>query len=253
MLSTYSCTPLNIVGASYKTPDSFIPYSNCIKIESNNDSLFANEIASVLQLFQDSVEIKLHHKFKNVPMVFICNSKNTYCKYTEQKYIGPRASVNTNGIFISPRLKESPYWSGIIYHEYVHSLMFQYLGSIGYFKIPIWFHEGLATLVSNGGGSGDISDTAAFREILKGKHFYPYDNFLISFLFNNHLPSAWIAYRQYMVFTEYIKKSNPVAFNAIVQSIFEKKSFSKSYNVAYGKNVDALWNTFVNSLKNKEL
>lgn len=77
--------------------------------------------------------------------------------------------------------------------------MFQYLGTNRYFTIALWFHEGVAAFVSDGGGSGDITYSIAIEEILKGNHFYPHSGFIKSYLDDTSLP-PWVEYRQYMLF-----------------------------------------------------
>lgn len=246
LLFTSSCSAIKEVSASFKMPKGFYAYNKNIQIETINEESFAKDIQNILPSLVDSIETKLNCKFR--PTIFICSTNESFCKYSGAKIPGPRAKVTAKGFFISPRLKGSKDWYDIVYHELVHTVMFQYLGAWHYFTIPLWFHEGLATYISNGGGSGDIVDSVAIQAILKGKHFYPYASFIRSYLSNNHL-SPWIEYRQYMLFVKYLNEGKEDNFKNLLNSIYRKKSFSKSIKTSYGVTVPELWNKFLDKLK----
>ena len=246
-----SCSAIKEGFASTKTPKGFTLFDTNINIESKSEEQFAGEIQRIFPSLIDSIEMKLNSKFKYIPTLFICNTNESFCKWSGAKLPGPRAKVTAKGFFISPRLQGKNDWSEIIYHELVHTLMFQYLGMYQYYTIPIWFHEGLATFVSNGGGTGDISDSVAIDEILKGNHFYPHSGFIKSYFNNNHL-APWIEYRQYMLFVNFMRDNKEREFNELLQAILAKNSFSKSYKVAYGKNTNDIWNQFIEHIKSRK-
>ncbi|MBN2727767.1 MAG: hypothetical protein JXR53_00930 [Bacteroidales bacterium] len=247
-LCMFSCSAIKEGIASSRNPKGFVSYNANIQIESKNDEQFAGEIQKIYPKLIDSIENKLNSKFKSTPVVFICSTNESFCKCTGAKFPGPRAKVTAQGIFISPRLHGSIDWFDIFYHELVHSIMFQKLGSHSYYTIPIWFHEGLATFVSNGGGSGNITDSIAINEILKGNHFYPHASFIRSYLSKPKL-APWIEYRQYMLFVKFLNNNSKPEFDKLIQSILEKKHFSKSITDAYGKNIHTLWSLFLENLK----
>jgi hypothetical protein len=243
-----SCSTIKEVCALYKEPNGFISFNESIQIESKKEEQFAKDIQNILPLLVDSIELKLDCKFK--PTIFICSTNESFCKYSGAKFPGPRAKVTAKGFYISPRLQGAKDWCDISYHELVHVAMYQYLGAWHYFTIPLWFHEGIATFVSNGGGSGDICDSAAIYEILKGNHFYPYASFIRSYLNNDHL-SPWMEYRQYMLFVKFLKDGKEEKFKNLLNSIYSKKSFAKSINASYGVKLPILWDEFINELKKK--
>jgi hypothetical protein len=243
-----SCSAIKEGVASTITPKGFISFDKNINIESKEEEQFAGEIQKRFPSLIDSIEMKLNSKFKRTPTLYICNTNESFCKWSGAKFPGPRCQVTVKGLFISPRLQGKNDWTDIIYHELVHTLMFQYLGMYHYYTIPVWFHEGLATSVSNGGGTGDITDSAAIDEILKGKHFYPHSGFIKSYLNNTHL-APWVRYRQYMLFVKFLENENKMEFNELLNSILDKESFSKSYKNSYGVNINELWKKFTEQIK----
>lgn len=247
----FSCAAVKEGVASTRTPMGFISFDTNIHIESKSEEQFAGEIQKLFPSLMDSIETRLNSKFKRIPTFYICSTNESFCKWSGARFPGPRAKVTAKGLFISPRLQGKNDWSEIIYHELVHTLMFQYLGAHHYYTIPIWFHEGLATLISNGGGTGDITDSTAINEILKGNHFYPHLGFIKSYLNNTQL-APWVEYRQYMLFVNFMENANRVEFNELMQNILAKKSFSKSYKMAYDKNIDDLWSQFVEHIKSQK-
>jgi hypothetical protein len=242
-----SCTAIRQGLAFLRTPSRFTLINNNVRVENKTDSLFAKNISDIIPHLIDSVEAKHFHKFINTPTVYVCNTNKSFCKYTGSKYPGPRAYANINGVFISPRLKNSKDWREIIYHELSHVILFQYLGIYHYITIPVWFHEGLATYISNGGGSGDVTDSAAIFEILKGNHFYPVarENVLFPKSFSNDKIPAWMKYRQAMLFVKFLKEGKEKEFEKLLTAIFNKGSFPKSIEMSYGEKVSELWDEFL--------
>lgn len=79
--------------ALYRTPDEFTLFNTNIHIESNNEKQFAIEIQKIIPGLMDSIEFKLHTKYKQQPEIYICNANNSFCKFSGAKYPGPRAKV----------------------------------------------------------------------------------------------------------------------------------------------------------------
>jgi hypothetical protein len=248
-----SCATIRQGIAILRTPNNFINLNNNVQIENTNEGQFGTEIGNILPNLIDSVENKHLHKFINQPNIYVCNTIQSFRKYTGLK--GPRACATPKGIFISPRLKGAIDCDAIIYHELSHVILLQYVGIYRFRTFPVWFNEGLATYISNGGGSGNVTDSAAILEILQGNHFYPVANENVIFpksFSNSNLP-AWMQYRQSMLFVKFLKEGRVQNFNNLLNSLFRKKSFSKSIESSYGVKVSVLWNEFLNKLRISKL
>jgi len=254
-LSFYcSCSTVNEEIAALKTPRNFIDLGNYIQIESNSDEQFGRNIQNVLPDLIDSIEKKELHKFLELPNIYVCSTNKSFCRYSGAKFPGPRAKVTPKGLFVSPRLKGAKDWREIVYHELSHVILLQYLGIYHYIQIPIWFNEGLATYISNGGGSGNITDSAATFEILKGNHFHPVasENMLFPKSFSNDNIPPWMEYRQSMLFVKFMKEGQEKEFESFLNAVFNKKSFSKSIGNSYRVNNSELWNKFLEKLKSNK-
>jgi hypothetical protein len=246
-----SCSAINQGAAILRTPKNFIDTGDRVYIENKSDEQFGRDLKQVLPQLMDSVEKKELHKFIRSPDIYVCNSNKSFCKYAGSKYPGPRAKVTPKGLFISPRLKGSKDWNEIVYHELSHVILLQYAGIYHYISMPVWFHEGLATYISNGGGSGDVTDSAAIFNILKGNHFYPVanENILFPKSFSNDKIQPWMQYRQSMLFVKFMKEGKEKEFEKLLNALFNKESFPKSFEAAYGVSVAGLWNEFFEKLK----
>jgi hypothetical protein len=202
-------------------------------------------------LFVDSVESKLPAKFLKPAHVYLCNSNQSFCKYTGSRFPGPRAYATFRGVYVSPRLKGTPDWAAIVYHELIHVVIFQHLSVYRYLKVPVWFHEGFATYISNGGGSGNVSDSAAVRDLLEGRHFDPVDNesILSPKSFRDDKIGAWTYYRQSMLFVGFLAKYDRWAFDNLISSVLGGTAFPEAVANAYGHKLSFLWEAFVADLK----
>jgi hypothetical protein len=249
-----SCTAIRQGLALIRTPDKFISLNDTVHYENHKDSVFACQVNNALHVLIDSVELKHYCSFIDPFKVYICSSTVSFCKYTGSKFPGPRAFATPKGVFVSPRLKGSSDWFDIVYHELSHIIMFQHLGIYRYRKIPAWFHEGLATYISNGGGSGNVTDSAAIFSVLHGHHFNPVarENIFNPKSFKNNEIGAWVLYRQSMLFVTFLAKRNKGAFEELMGLIIREEPFPKAVKKIYGMNVAALWDIFVEGLRKSE-
>ncbi|UCH80679.1 MAG: hypothetical protein JSW20_13225 [Nitrospiraceae bacterium] len=124
-------------------------------------------------------------------------------------------------------------------HELSHLLMHQNTGGYAYIKIPSWFHEGLASIVSNGGGAQNITSREAQHTILSGSNFLPLDSAGITDVFLPRYGSYWkldnqMFYRQAMLFVGYLKYRNMDSFRAFLTDIQNGNNFAESFNKLLG-------------------
>lgn len=250
----YSCSATKQGRALIRTPEKFISLNDYVYVENSNDSAFARLINNAVHVLIDSVELKHYCRFIDPPKVYLCSTLEAFCKCTGSKHPGPRAFTSPKGIFISPRLKGSSDWFDIVYHELSHGIMFQHLGIYRYRKIPVWFQEGLATFISNGGGSGNITDSAAIFELLHGSRFNPVarESIFIPKSFKNTSAEAWMLYRQSMLFVAFLVKGKEQAFEELMRQVIKKEFFSKAIKNAYKVKLTVLWDAFIKEIGNPE-
>ena len=244
------CAPMPRILAYFKSTDMFHPVGENVLIEADEDIAFGAQIQSVVPQYLDSIQNKIGLDFTRDAKVFVCHSIESFCDHTGSKSPGPRASV-LRKFFVSPRLQGTEDWSSIVYHELVHVLLMQNLSMYRYLTTPIWFHEGLATMVANGGGSGNVDDSTAVANILAGKHFCPVDKekFLFPQSFENPDIGIWVHYRQAMLFVAFMKNSDADAFDRLLHDLVSDRNFREAVRNAYQTDIAALWKNFVGDLQ----
>jgi len=105
--------------------------------------------------------------------IYVCSTIATYERFTGHDLSGGDTTLR-HKIFISPKPQNTatriPF---VVAHELSHLHLGQDLSWLESFRVPIWFSEGLATLISGGGGAEDVSDIEAAASIRAGRTFTP--------------------------------------------------------------------------------
>ncbi|HYA86789.1 MAG TPA: hypothetical protein VEI57_06995, partial [Nitrospirota bacterium] len=143
----------------------------------------------------------------------------------------------------------------ILTHELSHLQLQQQLGIYSFnANIPSWFQEGLAVMVSNGGGAEKVSDTEAIKAILEGKHFTPEAKGSFFFKKSGHSYGLepHMFYRQASLFVSYLKNFSDIKFGLFMLAIEDGGDFGKSFKRIYEIGVDEAWQEFITELKNKQ-
>jgi hypothetical protein len=250
ILSVASCSLLRQSVAALRSTDQFIPSGNDdrVLIEPGAED-YANRIASFLSSAIEHVEEKQYHRFVEPVRVYACASRESFKKYYGADV---RAGVLTK-LFLSPRIFE--YGDEIakkyLTHELSHLHLQQQLGIYKTNRLPMWFKEGLATYVSDGGGAHLISQEQAIASIRSGKHFVP--NNADGFIFKK-TPSDFglephMFYRQSMMFISYLAKINDPGFRGLLLDIENGERLSSALQAEYNMNLEELWNGFLHEVK----
>ena len=215
---------------------------------------YAEKVASFLSSSIQHVVEWQFRPFQDPVRVYVSGSKENHRKYYGSN---ARAGVLNGKIFLSPMVFEHGDEAAKKYlmHELSHMHLFQPLGTYKWERIPSWFHEGLATYVSGGGGANLVSQEQAIKYILSGKHFIPHKTEGLIFKrnrsdFNLH---HHMFYRQSMIFVSYLVAMDSLKFKKLLRAVEDGKSFSSSVHGAYSKSLDELWLEFLGKIKEKGL
>lgn len=122
---------------------------------------YAERVSAELDLAAFRVE-RLHGlPFRSPPEVYVCATEACFTRLVKTPGLAA-AVVADNRLILSPRLdgQERRRLPGILTHELSHLHLGQRLGHYTPW-IPVWFHEGLATLAAEGAGADAVSDSAA--------------------------------------------------------------------------------------------
>lgn len=199
----------------------------------------AREVAALLP--QATREIEAFHRraFREPPVVYVCDSDTCFHRFVAAKLNYTAAVVYDNRLLLAPRLfvRESGRLRAILLHELSHLHMGQYRGHYT-MSIPVWFHEGLASLAAGGGGADLVDDEDAWRAALARKHFRADEQ---------HLPwhrtraDAWdisisVFYRQAMLFLAHLRSRDAAAFVGLLHRLQDGADFDAAFAQTYQAN-----------------
>ena len=133
----------------------------------------AQKILPLLPAAIDSIERSQYAPFAKSIRVYTYATTRSYANHSGGvEYSAGSASLGT--IHLSPRLLQTPERTqAVLAHELSHLHLQQPIGTVAWARIPSWFHEGLATLVSNGGGAETVTAQEAREALAHGQHFVP--------------------------------------------------------------------------------
>jgi hypothetical protein len=161
---------------------------------------------------------------------------------------------------LSPKLFHPQHWRlrAILTHEMSHAHLVGYIGGTSYFRLPPWFKEGLAVMISEGGGAELVKEDEAWAAIQRGEQIAiddpgsPQTTIDIRFAKapEKQDPSWYpivLAYRQAGMFVKYLRQSNGSAFDRMLSAILDGRSFADAIDASYHDDVRTLWRQFVAS------
>jgi len=142
----------------------------------------------------------------------------------------------------------------ILTHELSHAHLQGWIGGIAYIHLPNWFKEGLAVMVSGGGGAELVSEEEARAAIQRGEQIVINDTEGLQNLVDirlerepaNRVPwyPVVLAYRQAGMFVNYLRESDGSAFDHMMNAILERRAFAEAVAVGYHTDVQSLWRKF---------
>ena len=217
--------------------------------------IMADRVAKALAHSREVVEQTHGAAFKHAPRVFVCN---TDCFLT---FVGPvsreaPATQSGDAVFMNDdvlRIREEQRgmpMEGFLTHELAHLLLYQRAGMLGYLRVPEWFKEGIAVVVSNGVGIQSCTPTEAAQVILAGNTFDPGEG---GSLFRSKGPSSYglsasVFYREAALFVEFLIEQNPMAFRSALTDVLDGRDFQASFTRAYDRSIASFWPKFVASV-----
>lgn len=224
----------------------------------------AFSVAALLPAAIADIEAAHGRKFRSAPMVGVYSAPQTYA---EANGLG---SAQTAGVSFLGRVSLSPALCGpdrarlraVLTHELSHAHLQSWLSPLSFVRLPTWFNEGLAVMVSDGGGAESVSEGAAREAISKGHAIAITDEgsvfnlTAVNFVqppprrsaFEGHLGMSRLAYRQAAMFVSWLRRRDELAFREFLQRIEDGRSFRASFEEAFGGTPHRLWDDFVAQL-----
>ena len=144
--------------------------------------------------------------------------------------------------------EEPDYLEADLVHELSHEHLWGHLSAVDYFQIPVWFVEGLAVTVSDGGGAQGVSVEEAEREIAAGHVIETPD---AAYLFGNlglkpppprvenedQRSRMHMAYRQAGLFVSFLRAQNREGFGSLLDRLLNGERFKPAFEASFGTSV----------------
>jgi len=185
-------------------------------------------------------------------------------------YATPEAFATANGrgatqpagvtffgrVVLSPALyaQQSQRLPAILTHELSHAHIQGWISANTYIRVPNWFKEGLAVMVSGGGGAEFVSEQEARAAIERGECIAIDDTGSLGALVEVRFERApaqatrsrliLLAYRQAGMFVAYLRDFDGPGFARMMSAILDGRPFVEAVAVGYQQDVHTLWQKF---------
>ncbi len=250
--STCGCTFTRAVNAWSAPKTIFYACTNEPRIlcEPGSESLAQAAAPLVAQSIQ-RVEQNQYVPFPKDIIIYTYASRENYARHSATS-IKSSASAGIGAVHLSPKLLEKLQRLPLVLpHELSHLHIQQHVGGgLAQFGIPGWFMEGLAVVVSDGGGAEKVSPEEARTAFQAGRHFQPVArrSLLAPESAATYGLEAHLYYRQSSMFVSYLRDQNLAAFAGLMKSINARIAFANAIQSNYGQSLQTLWQDFLDSL-----
>mgnify|MGYP006909075593 CR=1 FL=1 len=150
--------------------DGFVPLAGDARVwvEPGYEA-FGERVSAALPAAIAKVEAAHYLPFLHPPRVYVCGSQGCFTRHVYTPRLSA-AVIPDNRLILSPNLngRESARLPGLLTHELAHLHLGQRIGHYNS-TLPVWFHEGWASLTAEGGGAEYTSDAQAYAAIRAGR------------------------------------------------------------------------------------
>jgi hypothetical protein len=250
------------VSGLWNLPDRLpaLPANSQVHYESGADA-YAADVAALLPVAIAQIEAVHGRGFAHPAIVGVYATPELYAAANGLGAAGgptgPRGVTFYGRVNLSPELfqREHERLAAILTHELSHAHIQGWIGAIDYMRLPKWFKEGLAVMVSGGGGAEAVSEEEARAAIEQGERLDVGDAGSLRNLIEFRLEKApankpeWypivMAYRQAGMFVTYLRHKDGPAFNFMMNAILDGRPFAEAVAAGYRADAHSLWLKFV--------
>ncbi len=204
----------------------------------------------VVQVLPQAIKLMQEAQGASIDKPFIIYVFASEAEYSSRGACPPmsRACAFRGNLSLSPRLGAEPDTvPAILTHELSHVLLQQRMGMFKATRIPPWFAEGLAVMVSDGGGAEGVGQEEVLAAFKAGKHFTP-DMASLPFTQKTathfNLPHR-LFYRQAALFVKYLKEQKTSEFDALMSRLHIGMGFQDAFDRSFNQPVESLWEEFL--------
>ena len=248
----------HIVSAFWNLPDRLpsLAENSQVHFELGADD-YAHDVSTLLPSAIARVEAVDARPFAHPVTVGVYMTTEAYAAANSRGSTVPVGVTFFGRVNLSPKL----FWSqrkrlpAILTHELSHAHLQGWIGENAFIHLPNWFKEGLAVMVSGGGGAELVSEEEARAAIQRGEQIAIDDAGSLQSLGDirfdrapaKTLPSWYpvvLAYRQAGMFVNYLRESDGPAFARMMNAILDGRPFVEALVGGYHKGLHSLWQEF---------
>lgn len=197
---------------------------------------YAERVAGLLDETIRKVELAHYQAFAEPVQVYVCGTEACFKRYVLTPKLSA-AVIPDNRLILSPNLNERESWrlKPLMLHELAHLHLGQRVGHY-HANIPVWFHEGWASLTAEGGGAEFATDEQAYEAARSGKRI---DLSKRDVPGMRHKASAFdlsihVFYRQAMLLVKSLRQRDAGKFKRLVLALQDNQDFEIAFWDIYG-------------------
>lgn len=198
--------------------------------------------------------------FAKEPIVVVYTSYGDYGRSNGYDDVSILATARSGRVLLSPALchEDKPKLKKVLTHELSHTHLFGWRGVIAE-RPPSWFTEGLAVMISDGGGAESVDEKEALLALKDGfaikvaetgvwrdfnsipfeKEPKPKGDGADFFRYRQNL-----AFREAGLFVAFLKREQPEAFAKLLTKLQDGAGFGDAFKEAYGVSLGQQWLKF---------
>ena len=198
---------------------------------------YAGRVVELLPAAIAQVESAHYQPFAGPVTVHVCATSDCFDQRVPGAGRFTAAVIHDNRVLLAPRLFERE--PDRLYPVLVHELSHLHLGQrLGHYtmRIPVWFHEGLASLAAASGGADLVTEDDARAAIATGAYFLPdaaHDETRRKYADQWQLRISML-YRQSMMLLADWRSASEERFRALLLSLQQRVPFDDAVNAAFG-------------------
>jgi hypothetical protein len=246
----------HIASAWWNTPDRLpaLAENGQIHFEPGAED-YAHDVAALLPAAIARVETAQGRPFARPVTVGVYATAEAYAAANASGSAGSVGVTAFGRVILSPTLNGPQHrrLPAILTHELSHAHISGWTSTAD-FRLPNWFKEGLAVMVSGGGGAELVSEDEARAAIERGEAIAIDDTQSLSTLLAGiryeRAPSGTpshrtvMAYRQAGMFVSWLHRSDAPGFARMMNAILDGRPFVEAVDTGYHQDVHSLWQKF---------
>jgi hypothetical protein len=218
--------------------DSFVALASDprVRVEPGYEA-YGARVAAALPGAIAKVEAAHYLPFAHPPRLYVCGSADCFRRYVLTPKLSA-AVVPDNRLILSPNLdgREKSRLPALLTHELAHLHLGQRIGHY-HSTLPVWFHEGWASLTAHGGGAEYATDAQAHAAIREGRRI---DLSARDVPDNRHRAGAFKLnihefYRESMLLVGWLKAQDAARFRDLVLAVQNNTDFEIAFWNVYGQ------------------